>query len=684
MPRNLPLPPPDTLIARAVGTRFMHHPTLISVTGQWLEKGIKEAYPNLDFNLVTTKLATPNALGGWDLRVLLNVALDYLGNGTSLDFSTRYNRDHFLTNQAPTPLALADEAAPAVDMRVIEQVIRELADVVPTAFQQALIAYWDQGTGDEPNRWHGLSELLRSNLIHTAITTAFAEPARAVIQQVTDYPDRLDRVAAMKTKAVHVYVMETTLTRAGASFTLLSPDLLVVNASLILLCPLSGAVESFTSHDAFDQYWAAKLDAAFVADAMTWKRFEPNGNVFQVQAAAVLNQQLQDLAAIPLPSGRGLHALEQQYDAVSDPSPLFVNPAPHSAGPTGLMEDRLPDWLKDAAQTQRLAYRTHVLELASAKARAGGQSFLDGVSDLRTFAAKALHAQMLVDQPIAPGYNPDELELTFAVAAGYPGGAGIIQRQTLSLTDLALCNLVGKPKGPMTIRHTGGQLIQDWTTPDYLTDLVQRVDIGKAYPDYLKRLLLADSDDTLQRQRLFGEQLRAQLPLQALTLAIQGQQGFTVLGYRYVAALMQRSAAERVVEGRKVVIRALALLRKPGAEPDKVDNLFVIQAQDLEPGPVILYRPLYAQALTQYASREALLAAIAQPGALQDSVLMWLGEPARPVYANGGFTEPHILRFGLGPRCQGSCRVPRFLKSIPGAARVWSCLSIQKNVKLRC
>jgi len=37
-----------------------------------------------------------------------------------------------------------------------------------------------------------------------------------------------------------------------------------------------------------------------------------------------------------------------------------------------------------------------------------------------------------------------------------------------------------------------------------------------------------------------------------------------------------------------------------------------------------------------------------------------------------------------GPRCQGSCRVPRFLKSIPGAARVWSCLSTQKNAKLHC
>ncbi|POM10446.1 hypothetical protein CUU62_21905 [Pseudomonas sp. WP001] len=42
------------------------------------------------------------------------------------------------------------------------------------------------------------------------------------------------------------------------------------------------------------------------------------------------------------------------------------------------------------------------------------------------------------------------------------------------------------------------------------------------------------------------------------------------------------------------------------------------------------------------------------------------------------------LDLDLDPRCQGSCRVPRFLKSIPGAARVWSCLSIQKNVKLRC
>ncbi|WP_124377453.1 dermonecrotic toxin domain-containing protein [Pseudomonas synxantha] len=218
----------------------------------------------------------------------------------------------------------------------------------------------------------------------------------------------------------------------------------------------------------------------------------------------------------------------------------------------------------------------------------------------------------------------------------------------MSLTDLALSNLAGKPKGTMTIRHTGGQLIQAWTTPEYLIGLVQRVDIGKAYPHYLKDLLLSEGAGPRQRQQLFGEQLRTQLPLQALELAIRGQQGFTLQGYRYVAALMRRSDAERSVAGRRIVIRSLALLRKPGAQPDKVHNMYLIEAPDLLPGPVVLYRPLYPQLLTQYASREALLAAIVQPGPLQAGVLMWLDETARPVYANGGFTEPHIIRFGLG------------------------------------
>jgi hypothetical protein len=648
MASSQPINAVGDLIARVVGTQFIQHPTLISVSTQCLAKGIAEAYPTLAFNPITTKLATPNTLGGWDLRLLVNVALDYLRKGSAPDFSMHHDRELFLTNHAPRRLAPTGLNAPPVDMRVIERVIRELALIVPLAFQQALLSFWQQDVEPGVSRWRWLGDWLRSNLAQMAIQASTTETVRGLIKQVTDYPDRLDRTTALNASAACAYLIETTLVHNGRSFSLLAPELLLVQTAHVLLCRLSGAVEVFTSLDEFDRYWAQRINGEFVADQISWKCYEPDGNVFDAQAAVVLNQQLENVAAITLPDLRGRDDLDQTFDAITDPSRLFLTPSSPASTPPSRWVENLPAWLQSASVTQRLAYRGHLLALASAHFEARGRSFLEGVDTLHSFTAKALRAQMLIDQPLAPGYNPDEVELTFAVAAGYPGGAGIVERTTLSLTDFALRNLAGAPKGTMTIRHTGEQLIQAWTTSEYLVGLVQRVDIGKAYPEHVKRLLLSDNEDTHQRQRLFSEQLRAQLPLNALELAIQRLQGFTPLGYHYVAALMQRSGAERVVEGRPIVIRALALLRRPGALSDRVSNMFLIEAQSDSTGPVILYRPLYAQVLTQYPDRAALFAALAQPGALQDSVLAWLSDSARPVYANGGFDEPHILRFGVG------------------------------------
>ena len=95
--------------------------------------------------------------------------------------------------------------------------------------------------------------------------------------------------------------------------------------------------------------------------------------------------------------------------------------------------------------------------------------------------------------------------------------------------------------------------------------MVQRVDIGKAYPDYLMRLLLSDSDDALQRQRLFGQQLRAQLPLQALTLAIQG----TRTRYDRCGRLSQKA-----VHYQQVAREELPLLQKR-YQYDASDNLVI-------------------------------------------------------------------------------------------------------------
>ncbi|USW94295.1 hypothetical protein NHF39_23690 [Pseudomonas proteolytica] len=96
-------------------------------------------------------------------------------------------------------------------------------------------------------------------------------------------------------------------------------------------------------------------------------------------------------------------------------------------------------------------------------------------------------------------------------------------------------------------------------------------------------------------------------------------------------------------------MRALAFQRKPGAKADVAQNMFIIEPRDPQSGPHLLYRPAYRDAVLEFASRDSLLAAIAQPGAIQESVLAWLPDDARVVYSNGGFKEPHYVRIsGLG------------------------------------
>ncbi len=177
---------------------------------------------------------------------------------------------------------------------------------------------------------------------------------------------------------------------------------------------------------------------------------------------------------------------------------------------------------------------------------------------------------------------------------------------------------------------------------------VARADIGQYYPRLLETHLLGESAEARQRETLFAEQQAVQLPLLALELNLKQQAGLSATGARLVAALMEPDAANHRVNQRPVVIRHLALLRTPGAQPDTVTAMYLIEAEDIRVGPHVLYRPLYAEALQEFASREALFEAIAESGPLQDSVLTWLSDKARPIYANGGFREPHSLRFGQG------------------------------------
>lgn len=649
MPMPASSPAMSDIIARAISARFSTRPTLRSQAARLLKDGLLEKYSQLDFDPYRTKIAQPITNGAWRLTLLLDLVLEYLASGIPPDLNDQYGRNCFLTNRAPAQLGISKTTSRLPDMQVIAGVIRELPDILYIGLQESLTAFWNEDDETGGSRWQWLGDLLAgivktSAVRHSANNTLQAD----ILTELANKPDRQVRLQRPWSKgAIEACTLQTTLTKGKVCVSLQTPDLLVICGETHLLCSVTGDIESFPSLQAFGLAWGARFQRDFKVDTITWKRFEPDGNIFDTQAALLLNQQLEDLAALKLPARQSLEDLEKRFDSITNMTRLFIG-SQTNALHIQPIQATIPDWLQAANATDRMAYRKHVLALASVKQQTQGRSFRDGIDDVHTFAKKTLHRQMLEDKPLAPGYNADELELTFHVPVGDPG-SGYIETVNMSLTELAIKNLAGKPEGRTTIRHLGNQLVEDWTTEAYLLDLVSRVNVGKHYPELIDTLLLADSDEARERQRLFELELGVQLPLLALEYAIKGEYGFTRLGYRYVDALMNRTAAGRMVEEQAIVIRPLAFQRTADSDCDVVSNMFIIEPKDLSAeGPHILYRPLYTPSLHQYPTRSDLFKAIARTGPLQDSVLTWLADRARPIYAHNGFNEPHIVHLHIG------------------------------------
>ncbi|MCS4251431.1 hypothetical protein [Pseudomonas sp. BIGb0164] len=642
------MPTPPNPSAAAVSAQFANRPSLAAVARQLLATSIAQAYPSLTLDLQRTQLATPLA-SGWKLEPFMPVVLEYLAKGTLPDFRDHDGRPAYLSDRPPTRLTAPD--GQPLDMQVIAKQVQVLAWTLPIALQNSLASFW--GT----ERWRWLSDVLRDTLNIGAISQPdLTRPERDMLGQLIDCPDRDQRFTRWGDTAVHAYLPHATLKAGSRVQKRLGTDLLLVcslqSQARVLLCPSTGPCTGFNSVDEALQAWVQGITQDEIIEHITLQRYEPDGNLFDTQAAALLNQQLERLQQVKLPQQQTPDQLQALYRTLTNPASVFPSTAPHPV--LQALRKQVPGWLQQASEEERARYRHYALQLASAKKRSQGRTFLSDIPDLSTFTRTALLNQLKRDQlRLEPNHTtpllPEDLQLTFNVAAGYPGGAGFVDKVHMTLVDLAINNLQGQPRGRLTVTHRFGESLPAWLTSDYLlgsNGLIQRVDIGKTYPELLQTRLLADSEDARQRQRDFAAQTEAQLPLQALELSLRRQHGFTPQGAAYVAALMNTD--QRQVDGQTIVIRHLALVRKPQVAADGVSNMYIIEPESAESGVHILYRPLYADALQQFPSRQAMLDAIARPGELQDSVLAWLSDSARPIYANGGFHEPHYVRFGLG------------------------------------
>ncbi|WP_210639131.1 DUF6543 domain-containing protein [Pseudomonas sp. Tri1] len=653
--------PANTLpaLAHSVSLQFASRPTFEEVAQRMLEQAIKEKYPTLTFDLSKTKLATPDpASRSFTLQPFMPRVLDYLAVGTPLDFTERGGRRCFLSDTPPRELSPEDGK---LDIKVIEKLLLELPWTVPIGLEDALTRYWNAGI-DSISRWRWLSDALKNTLsIRRLQQPDLTDPVREALDQIVRWPDREQRFRRSNLSPVYAYSLETKVTRDGSSSVLIGSDMLLTysknGATVFLLCSPGGTVQPFESLEAFNSHWGARIASRYVVDTLTCQRNEISGNAFDTQAAMLLEQQLADLNAVQLPARIGLPDLSTLYQELSDPARYLLDAPRLTPETAARIEPLLPDWLKQASIVDQTKFQHYSLTLASAKKRHQGRTFLSDTEDIKAFAADALLKQMQQTNDSAPDkvqasqYQPDDVELTFSVAAGFPATVGIIEKRKMSLTELAIHNLVARPSANLVLSHRLGLTLPRWLTPDFITrknGLIEQVDIGTTYPRYLQQRLLDDVPQAQERQRIFAEQIPAQLSLEALQQMLNNENGVTRQGLGLVEALLNPDANSQQLSGQSVVIRHLALLRKPEAHPDIASNMFIIEPEDAQTGPHLLYRPLYAPSLQEFPTRQALLQAIAAPGDLQKSILTWLSDAARPIYANGGFQEPHIVRFFQG------------------------------------
>ncbi|VVP03935.1 hypothetical protein PS850_03012 [Pseudomonas fluorescens] len=634
--------PPSQLAAQAVHQRFAHRPSLFSVVFNALRDRMLEHYPTLEMDLRSVKLASPHPSGGWEFQLLINVAVEHVLNPQLLDLSPRHELPFYLTQKIPSRLKIP-EPPYTIDMQVIADIIAALPSTIHIYFQQALADYWSATDAQGISHWQWLGEFLNGQMTAAASRPDLAQTQRDMLSLVAAWPEHVKR-SPLATPPIYASFIETTLIRAGKEQRLLTPDLLLVRDQQVLLYSVAGAIETFDSIDAFSQAWGIRMQHQFQFDSMTWRRNEPDANVFEQQAALILNRQLEDLGNLTF-QGLSERSLERRLDTFTDPALLFATVPEAPTAQLQQLNNRLPEWIKQASADDRFAYHRHLQDLAQVLKQNQGRSFNEGIENIHDFSRDALRKQMQTDHG---DQDPDDVVLDFSVAAGYPGGAGFIEHERMSLTELALKNLAGKPKGTLKLSSKSAKVLPGWLDEAYVlgsTGLIQRVDIGTAYPQKINDLLLSDTADARRRETLFIRELKVRLPTQALEFKIRNQYGVSATGYRYVKALLGETVSDRTVDGQEIVLRPLALCRKVGAGADTVNNIFIIEPRDTTAGPHLLYRPLYADSLHQYPTRQALLDAIAAPGDLQNSVLTWLNDKARPTYDHGGIKEPHLLHF---------------------------------------
>lgn len=644
--------------------QFATRPALREVAGQMVRDMLARKYPHLKIDpqlASVVAIASPHAAPATAGRQPLSLA------DSLLQCFARQAAPGWATGQ----MALwADPTLPGarpldVNVELLSVNLELLSFGLLEEFAQATADYWSAPVVNGTSRWKWLADRLQKDLVDDLASTRSQglDPAsRDALHTLSMFTHKADRdfmlglpVPGPERLKLVVGILYFKISSALAAASMPYPAVVLQHTrggrTQVTAWRANGVVDRANTIDELVAGICAQISGEWQFNELEWALHESSGNIFLDVTHAILGRQIADILAVQGAMTYDLPALEHYLTAVTDIAAWLKPSVPSPA----LDVSHLPAWLRDASSADKITYSRGLVALAGEQVKAQGKAFNDDLPPIMEFTRQALDREMRFDrhddQP--PAAKDIEVIIHKVVGAAIGSGGqvvtgGSIEPVSMPLVQFALQNLCGLPPGQLTVRLTNGQTVPTWLTPDYLKTLVARVDIGGTYPRRVQRYLIDDPEEASRRRLLFSDQLRIQLPLKALEQKLKEEGAVSAQGCRMVAALMEVDPMRRSLDVQSVVLRPLSFVRAPGSLADKVAGMFVIGPRDTSKGPHLLYRPFSREPLAEFSDWSALLQAISAPGDLQDEVLVWLSDAARPIYANGGFQEPHFLRFGLG------------------------------------
>ncbi|WP_263265061.1 DUF6543 domain-containing protein [Pseudomonas sp. RIT-PI-S] len=637
----------DVFIQRLSGPvvqRMAAQPTLAMVACDLLRStvamAIKEAAQPEALTLGTSLWRTSGdeqTFIGYALQPLAQVVYQRYLTGVPIDLYTELN---FVTEHPGSEYPRHLTA----NLRALAEEIDLIGPFIVDAWCDRLAAFWGQPGPDGQSPWAWLADDLRRRASHglraatvagTVDSAHAPHVAMALGLRPVDPQARHPEEQAWQARLV--FAIEWPV-----------PMLLIERSGPTPAWVLYSPNRGFASFDRLAALTAylGQTDAGF--EPAQGEEHPLTQDIFGAWAGAILDGHLarQRARAVEM---RNAHADPATFEAVMNtfPAALLLDNATH-AQRSEAISSRLPQWLSQASDPDRLRYGLALRQVLQAQQASAGMPFLAGIPTVQAYARRRLIEQAAIEHPEAPLHDPDDVVVSIfsrsddaliSIAGG--GGTVTLEEQKISLVDLSLLNTGGRPPGWMEVAPRPGKTLPAWLDDTSALALVQAIDVGSSYLGLL-RGALSIGPQAARRRQVFKATVAAQVPLLALELKLRGESGVDEAGIALV-----RRAFSGTPQGARPMVARLALEATPGAAPDVVAGMFVL----FDPAvgsTTVLYTPLGREPLRQFPQRAALMDAIVAEPELRHTVLTWLSDTAQARYRDGGLQAPHWLRFGLG------------------------------------